>query len=607
MAGYYILTARAPTATFGIAVEVTQTLTSISISPATATVVQGAQQQFTAAGFDQFHRAMAFAPTITWGTSSGTINTAGLFTAPSTGTACTVSAKSGAVTGTAAVTLKSNSVIPQPTPQPTPQPPPQPTGLAALVASLDADGSISRNDMIEILQTAAAQGTLTAANFSELKTILNQASALNMPGYVQSLASDVIYGNAANATYQGHSLGNLAVGSSSVVLTDLIDKWFYGTDLPTLTDSSLVYRSVSGSLFPHTPSNNDEYQGELGDCYFISSLGTLADSNPQAVENMFINNGDGTYTVRFYTGTYGASYNYSTGSISDGFSNGVGTPEYVTVNAMLPTTGYGMLVYADYGAMYNNAANALWIPLAEKAYAQWDQTGQEGRSGVNAYGEIQGGWMATVYAQVLGHNATDYIMSATSQQAAITALSNKEAVTIGTDNFSGTLYGLYADHAYAIIGYNASTEKFTLYNPWGFDQPGQLSWSQLQAATGEMCVASTAGLTSIFGGGVQVGTSLKISSCAGLSDAAGGSAAVESAASTSSLFSPAPAAAPAGQHFAGNASQRLFAAWGASWTPRSRLTPLAGTSRDLLPAASVDATLAADGLLPQSELCVALV
>ena len=54
----------------------------------------------------------------------------------------------------------------------------------------------------------------------------------------------------------------------------------------------------------------------MGDCYFISALGTLADSNPAAVQNMFINNGDGTYTVRFYTGTYGISGYSSDGGIS---------------------------------------------------------------------------------------------------------------------------------------------------------------------------------------------------------------------------------------------------------------------------------------------------
>ncbi len=53
----------------------------------------------------------------------------------------------------------------------------------------------------------------------------------------------------------------------------------------------------------------NEFQGELGDCYFISSLGTIANEDPAAIEDMFINNGDGTYTVRFYTGNYGSSYN----------------------------------------------------------------------------------------------------------------------------------------------------------------------------------------------------------------------------------------------------------------------------------------------------------
>ena len=65
-----------------------------------------------------------------------------------------------------------------------------------------------------------------------------------------------------------------------------------------------------------------------------------------------------------------------------------------------------------------NAANSLWIPLAEKAYAQWNQTGKEGRDGTNSYCSIQGGWMATVDAQVLGYNATDYIMTTTSEQVA---------------------------------------------------------------------------------------------------------------------------------------------------------------------------------------------
>ncbi len=80
---------------------------------------------------------------------------------------------------------------------------------------------------------------------------------------------------------------------------------------------------------------------------------------------------------------------------------------------MLPASSSGILQYADYGASCSNSANALWIPLIEKAYAQWNETGKEGRDGTNGYCDIQGGWMATVDAQVLGYNATDYIMTTT--------------------------------------------------------------------------------------------------------------------------------------------------------------------------------------------------
>ncbi len=155
--------------------------------------------------------------------------------------------------------------------------------------------------MLQILDSVEAKGTLSAADFADLKTLVSNASYYNMPDYVRVLATDVVDGNTANATYLGASLGNLAAGSSTTQFSDLIGKWFLGSDLPTLTSTGYAYMQASGSLFPQTPSHTNEYQGELGDCYFISSLGMIADSNPQAIENMFVNNGDGTYTVRFYT------------------------------------------------------------------------------------------------------------------------------------------------------------------------------------------------------------------------------------------------------------------------------------------------------------------
>ena len=42
------------------------------------------------------------------------------------------------------------------------------------------------------------------------------------------------------------------------------------------------------------------------------------------------------------------------------------------------------------------------MPLIEKAYAEWNETGREGRNGQNAYASLDGGCMQVVDQQVLG-------------------------------------------------------------------------------------------------------------------------------------------------------------------------------------------------------------
>ena len=84
-------------------------LTTITVSPASASVQTGGTQQFTATGFDQFGQPMSPQPTFTWSVSGGgTISSSGLFTAGSTaGGPFTVTAASGTVSGTASVTVTS--------------------------------------------------------------------------------------------------------------------------------------------------------------------------------------------------------------------------------------------------------------------------------------------------------------------------------------------------------------------------------------------------------------------------------------------------------------------------------------------------------------------
>ena len=236
-----------------------------------------------------------------------------------------------------------------------------------------------------------------------------------------------------------------------------------------------TYSVVAGSLFGDNanqaldvPSSADMEQGSVGDCYFISALGALADSSPAAIESMFINNGDGTYTVRFY---YDTPQGY--------------TADYVTVNDLLPGYSSTDAVYARPGV-----DGSWWIPLLEKAYAQWNETGNEERDGQNSYASLSGGWMNTVDEQVLGCAAADFSPSGTpgAEQAVIAAIEGGAAVTaaIFTDGSAQfNALQLVSSHAYQVVSYDANPQSanygtFQLANPWGFHEPQPLTWSELQ-------------------------------------------------------------------------------------------------------------------------------
>ena len=95
------------TATSSVVVTVNPTLTTIVVSPSSATVNTSATQQFSATARDQFATGLATQPTFTWSASGGgTISSTGLFTAgTSAGGPYTVTAQSGGISGTASITV----------------------------------------------------------------------------------------------------------------------------------------------------------------------------------------------------------------------------------------------------------------------------------------------------------------------------------------------------------------------------------------------------------------------------------------------------------------------------------------------------------------------
>ena len=90
-----------------VSVTVQQTLTTIQITPGSATVQRRSSVQFTAAGYDQFGSVLTTQPTFTWTKVSGvgSISSTGLYKAPTKAGAAMIKAAVGSVFSTANVTV----------------------------------------------------------------------------------------------------------------------------------------------------------------------------------------------------------------------------------------------------------------------------------------------------------------------------------------------------------------------------------------------------------------------------------------------------------------------------------------------------------------------
>jgi hypothetical protein len=96
--------------TSSVKVTVNQTLTSIVVGPASSTLGSAATQQFTATASDQFGAVLQTQPAFTWSSSGvGSINSKGLYTASYASGSATVTATSGTVHGSTAVTVSDAS------------------------------------------------------------------------------------------------------------------------------------------------------------------------------------------------------------------------------------------------------------------------------------------------------------------------------------------------------------------------------------------------------------------------------------------------------------------------------------------------------------------
>ncbi len=257
------------------------------------------------------------------------------------------------------------------------------------LARYNAHDTLTRDDMLDLFREVEKEGPVSAAALKSLQAIVADSQAIGIDGYVSDLSAKVVCGDPANANFQGSPLGDLHLGSGPEHLERLVKKWFLGADRPAI-DAGLHYEFAKGRLFNGIPRISDMNQGSLGDCYFISSLGATALADWQAIAGMFIDNGDGTLTVQFYHD---------------------GQPSYVTIDRFLPVDGNHNLAYDGSGTSAANATNVLWVALAEKAFAQlnescWIHT--TGPAGVNTYAAIGAGGSGSQVIPALTGIAASY-------------------------------------------------------------------------------------------------------------------------------------------------------------------------------------------------------
>jgi hypothetical protein len=345
------------------------------------------------------------------------------------------------------------------------------TGLRTAARSRFSDRVFDRTDMIAILQDAKDGSVIDTTEFNDLKNLVNNVTYITMPGHVRVLSKKVVNANTANQRYQGNLLGNLYGGSSATQMQNLIDKWFFGLDRPSPPAGlTMSYQFASGSLFGNDGifTYQDVDQGYLGDCYFLGSLAANAMQRPSVIQNMFIDNGDGTFTVRFY--------GQHDGQVTT-------AADYVTVDRYLPTNvtegGYTDERFAN----FDDSNVGLWVALAEKAYAQFaEQNMIDQESAINSYGSIEGGNGFRALPSISGTNGGLYsdinYIGRVALFPSIDTINNLLAA--GTPLLASSIpdpsLGIYSNHQYMIVSANTLNQSLLLYNPHGqtsFPTPGE--------------------------------------------------------------------------------------------------------------------------------------
>ena len=224
-------------------------------------------------------------------------------------------------------------------------------------------------------------------------------------------------------------------------------------DFPELYGSSLArIAKARRELFPAgKPSLNEFRQGKLGDCFCLAAMGAMVSRDPADVVKMITPKADGSFVVR------------------------LGAKEVIVP---APTD-------AELALTASGGDGGFWINVYEKAIALHRAASvKAGDTPPSLIDLLAKGGSAGATIEVITGNKIERFPCKFARDPGVSEAERKEKlaelrkrltqafadrrlVTTGTNRGAETPPGIHTGHAYAVVGYDAKTDRIALWNPHG--------------------------------------------------------------------------------------------------------------------------------------------
>lgn len=247
-------------------------------------------------------------------------------------------------------------------------------------------------------------------------------------------------------------------------------------------------RSAPKQVFmDETPDLATFHQGPIGDCYFVSMVGAMAYHHPKQVQVMVTTDAQGHTAVNFPG------------------------REAVVV---------GPLTDAELAISSTTGKDGLWLPIVEHAFGEVRQKSHPEREDEEATDIIaHGGSSGTSIELLTGHKAARLSLSPSPakpiegakleerlkklREVLPSLVEQKRLVGVGTCKEKETMPpGVNPSHAYAVLGYDAATDRVTIWNPHGntFKPKGEAGLKNGWPTRGGKFEMSLTDMTRVFRG-----------------------------------------------------------------------------------------------------------